>query len=66
MKGQPSQPQQQPSERLRGNEREMNVTLKSKAGKINERAGWKSPGPGARETQGEWWTDGWMEGWREE
>lgn len=69
MKGRPSRPRQPRSERPRGNEREMNVTLKSKAGKINERAAWKSPGPRAREGQTQRAMDGWggwMDGWMKE
>lgn len=65
MKGQSSRPRQWQSERLGGNECEMNVTFKSKAAKINERGGWKSPGLRVRKTQSEQRMDGWMDGWRD-
>lgn len=68
MKGRPSRPrqqQQQQSEGLTGSECEMNVTLKSKAGKINEREGdGNHLHQGVRETQREQRMDGWMEGGR--
>lgn len=45
----------------------MNVTLKSKAGKINEGVGWKSPGHRERRSSvgqmdGPEWVDGWRDG----